>query len=89
MRFLLFVFVLLLPAQAFADKAAADACAAKLPPAGQQIYAATAPSITPSSDIPKVMKSKVVPLVRAGQMSPQDARANVQAAGQCLSMIKS
>lgn len=89
MRLFLLIVLAVLPREAVADRAAADACAADLNSVGQQIYAATAPDITASSDVVKVMRSKVRPLVRSGQISRSDAQENAQAAYQCLTLIQS
>jgi hypothetical protein len=77
-----------LASPAFADRASADACAAKLPPDAKTIYAATAPSIGPATSIVDELRSKVRPMVMSGKMSQDSARANAEVAGECLKLLK-
>ncbi len=74
---------------AFADRPAADKCAAGLNTDGQTIYAAAAPQVAPGVDLRSVVKSATEGLVRAGTISMSNARPAAEAAGKCLSMINS
>ena len=71
-------------APSFADRAAADACAAKLSPNAKLIYAATIGSAAPGANMPDVVRSKARDLVMGGKMSREDAQAAAPEAGTCL-----
>ena len=64
----------------FADRAAADACASKLPSDAKLIYTASIGSVTPSSNLPDLIRAKARDLVIGGKLS----RDAAQAAGPCL-----
>jgi hypothetical protein len=68
----------------FANRAAADACAARLPADAKLIYAATIGSVGSSSNLADTVKSKARELVMAGRLSRDQAPAAAQAAGACL-----
>lgn len=75
-------------APAFANKAAADACAAKLPADAKLIYAATIGGVTPAVDLKDLIRSKTRPLVMSGKIGRDQAPAAAQAAGTCLQQAK-
>jgi hypothetical protein len=80
--------LIVFPASAHADQAAANACAANLSPTGQMLYSKTAPTITPTSDIRDALTAQARPLVMNGTLSRDAARAAAEAAGECLRLLK-
>lgn len=68
----------------FADRAAADACAAKLNADAKVVYAAVIGSVRPGIDLAEVVKSKTRDLVLSGKLSRSNARPAAEAAGPCL-----
>jgi hypothetical protein len=71
---------------AFADAAAGSACAAKLTPQGQAIYAG---AVSAGGDVRAAITSSARSLVMSGQMDQGTARANAEAAGKCLELARS
>jgi hypothetical protein len=69
---------------ASADRAAADACAAKLPANAKMIYAASIAEAKPGANLPDLLRSKTRPLVISGKIARGDAMGAAQAAGACL-----
>jgi hypothetical protein len=67
-----------------ADRAAADACAAKLPAESKLIYAATIGSVVPDANLREVVRSKTRGLVMEGRLSRNQAQSAAEAAGACL-----
>lgn len=78
----------LAPAAALADRKAGDTCAAKLAADAKTIYEAAAPAIKADSVVKDVIVDKVRPLVMAGKLSRDAARAAAPAAGECLVLVK-
>ncbi len=78
--------VCLLPAVAYADRDAADACAAKLSNDGQMLYAEALPKVTPQNDIKAALTAVARPLVMKGTMSRDVARTAAEAAGECMKL---
>ncbi len=74
-------------ASAFADKAAADACAAGLAPDAKAIYAASIGSVG-SGDLKSIVTTSTKSLVEAGTIARGTARDSAMAAGQCLEQAK-
>jgi hypothetical protein len=74
----------LLCAPAAANRAAADACAAKLPSAAKLVYAAAIGSVAPGIDLREMVRSKTRGLVIGGKLSRGQARPAAEAAGVCL-----
>lgn len=75
-------------APAHADQASAQACAQQLPPEAMTIYQATAPKITPTTDIIGVLKPTVRSLVMDGKVVQSTARASAKLAYPCLKDLK-
>jgi hypothetical protein len=75
-------------APALADAKSAATCAAALNKDGQLIYKATAPKVTPTTDLQDEVKSTTVGLVMGGQIERENAKPAAQAAGQCLAQLK-
>jgi hypothetical protein len=73
---------------AFADTQTAQECTAELSPMGKAIYEAVAPSVEADSDLKKLLKKKVRPLVLSGKLKRKNAKANAPLAGKCLLLLK-
>ena len=73
---------------AFADAMNSKICAASLTPTGKAIYEAVAPSVETESDLKKLLKKKVRPLVMSGKLKRKNAKANAPLAGECLLLLK-
>lgn len=73
---------------AFADRAEADACAARLSRVGQSMFRAVAGHVKHDSDIPALMREHVRPLVLSGQIRRDEATESAQPVGQCLLLLK-
>ncbi|MFG1428231.1 hypothetical protein [Roseixanthobacter glucoisosaccharinicivorans] len=73
----------------FADRPAANKCAAGLTPDAQAIYAAAAPQFKPGVDARSVVTAQTKSLVMSGQINQGTARASAEAAATCLKMINS
>lgn len=71
-------------APAHADKAAADRCAAKLPPEARSIYTASAPLLVAGADGRAVVTDQTRTLVMSGKVSHLTAAESAQAAAGCL-----
>jgi len=80
--------LLLAPSLAFADKKAADACAAGLSPDAQQIYDASAPGFAAAKNPQAEVKGHVQALVLGGKIDRGSARDNAMAAGDCLKKLR-
>ena len=78
-----------LPASALAGQTEAQTCAASLSPAAQQIYAASAPHVTATTDLRSLVRKQTRGLVQSGELSRDVAKANAQAAGRCLLKLQS
>ncbi len=68
----------------FADRSAADACAAKLAPEAKLIYAAAIESVAPGVKLEDVVRTKTRALVMGGQLTRGTAEPAARAAGGCL-----
>ena len=79
----------LLPIPALAGQTEAQSCAASLSPPAQQIYAATAPHVTATTDLRSLVRKQTRSLVQSGEMSREVAKVNVRAAGRCLLKLQS
>jgi len=73
---------------AFADTVNSETCAASLTPTGKAIFEAVAPSVEAETNLKKLMKEKVRPLVMEGKLKRKDAKANAPLAGECLLLLK-
>jgi hypothetical protein len=76
------------PSLAFADKLAADACAAGLPQDAKLIYAATAADFPTAADPRGMVRDKTKAMVQAGKIAQGSARDNAMAAGKCLRQLR-
>lgn len=73
---------------AFAYEVKSGACAASLSPTGKTIFEAVAPSVEADTDLKKLLKKKVRPLVMSGKLKRKNAKANAPLAGECLLLLK-
>ena len=80
--------VLLAGGMARADQAAGNACAASLTPDGKAIYSAVM-AAGDSGDLRTIVTDTTKSLAMSGQIDRGNARANAQAAGQCLEQARS
>jgi hypothetical protein len=72
----------------FADESNSETCAASLTPTGKTIFEAVAPSVKANTNLKKLMKKTVRPLVMSGKLKRKDAKANAPLAGECLLLLK-
>jgi len=72
----------------FAGKGNSEACAASLSPTGKTIFEAVAPSVEAETNLKKLLKKKVRPMVMKGKLKRKDAKANAPLAGECLLLLK-
>jgi hypothetical protein len=75
-----------LAAGARADSAAADACAANLPPDGKAIYAATIAGQPTAGTLKSIVESQTRSLAMAGKIGRGEARGNAVAAAECVKL---
>jgi len=75
-------------ATAFGDKMNPETCAASLSPTGKTIYDAVAPYVEAETNLKKLLKKKVRPLVISGKLKRKDAKENALLAGECLLLLK-
>jgi hypothetical protein len=68
----------------FANRAAADACATRLPADAKLIYAATIGTVAPGANLVDNVRTKARELVMAGRIDRSQAQGAAQAAGACL-----
>ena len=68
----------------FADKAAADKCAAGLSADSKLIYADTIGAVAPGVNLRDIVRSKTRSLVISGKVGRSGAQAAAEAAGACL-----
>jgi hypothetical protein len=78
----------LFPTVAFANQAAADACAAKLPKDSAAIYTAAAPQAVSGGNLKDIVTKVTRGMVLSGKLSRSDARPAAEAAGTCLALLK-
>lgn len=79
----------LVATSAFADRSAADKCAANLTTDGRTIYSTTVAQVQPGSDLRALIKASTEALVRNGTVSMSNARPAAEAAGKCLQLVNS
>jgi hypothetical protein len=69
---------------AWADQAAADACAGKLTADGKQIYAAVVAANPTLQNLRETVEEQARSLVFAGKIARAEGRDNAVAAGECV-----
>jgi hypothetical protein len=89
-RFLTAAALILLVAApaAHADRAAADRCAASLPPGSRAIYAQSIPAVLSGQTIADAITPVARSMVMGGSMARADARPAAEAAGECLKLLR-
>lgn len=65
-----------------------ETCAQALTPTGRTIFNAVAPSVETDTNLKKLLKKQVRPLVMSGKLKRKDAKANAPLAGKCLLLLK-
>ncbi len=80
--------ILMISSPAFADRKAADACAAGLPADSAAIYSAAVGKVGPGVDNKAIVKGIAQDMIAAGKLSMMSARGVAQAAGECLKKLK-
>ncbi len=80
-------FLATLPAPAYADAAAAEACAAKLEGDQRIIFDATKPLVQPGTDLKAVITEATTNLVMGGNVARDTAEASAKKAGPCLQKL--
>jgi hypothetical protein len=89
MRFpILAMGLLVISSPAFADRKAADACAAALPANSAAIYSAAVGQVGPGVDNKAIVKGIAQDMIAAGKLTMMTARGAAQAAGDCLKKLK-
>ncbi len=73
---------------AYADRKAADSCAASLSPPAKQIYENTLASNPTPATARGIVVSQVEKLIAEGKLNMADGRAAGEAAGACLKMLE-
>lgn len=82
-------FVLLITSSAaFADRAAADRCAAALSPASKALYEASVAEVLGGETPKDALTGNARAMVMNGSLSRSDARPSAQAAAPCLMQLK-
>jgi hypothetical protein len=81
------LWALLLPATAFADARSAATCAASLTASQKLIYQSVLPDLKRETDLPTLVRAKVMALVTAGRLQMSSAPDDAQVAASCLQMV--
>ena len=71
-----------------ADAAAAQACAAKLPPVADIIYKDAEPDVHASTNMESLLREKVLMLIIRDEVKRSDARPAAERAAECLEMLQ-
>ncbi|BCJ91530.1 hypothetical protein IZ6_22650 [Terrihabitans soli] len=79
--------LVLVPAVASADKADADACAAKLSGQSKVIYRSVVASVQAGQTLENAVKKAAKPKVDSGKMSEADARKFGKEAAMCARLV--
>lgn len=90
MRFLVLsaLAIALSPTVTRADNAAADACAAKLTPVGQEIYKTVMAENLTAADARSLIVSAVEKQIGEGKVTMSEGRAAGEAVGKCLELLE-
>jgi len=73
---------------AVANEMNSKTCAEELSQTGKAIFEAVAPSVEAETNLKKLLKKKVRPMVMSGKLKRKDAKANAPLAGECLHLLK-
>lgn len=71
----------------FADLRSAGACSATLTADQKLIYQTVLPDLKRETDLPSLVRTKVMALVNAGRLSISTAPDDARTAGRCLQMV--
>jgi hypothetical protein len=80
--------VLFAAGAAAGDRAAADRCAASLPPVSKTMYDKALPAVLAGQSMEDALTAVVRPMVIWGPISVADARPAAEAAATCLKLAK-
>jgi hypothetical protein len=83
-----FLCVAFMTTATYADKQAADACAASLSPPAKQIYQTTLASNPTPATARGIVVAEVEKLMGEGKLNMAEGRAAGEAAGACLKMLE-
>ena len=70
------------------ENAASESCTAKLSPDASSIYRAAAPDMRRDTELPSLLREKVMPMVLSGQMRRSTARPAAEQAAACLQLLR-
>lgn len=73
---------------AAAEGTAGASCAAKLSPEASAIYRASAPDMRRDTDLPSLLREKVMPMVASNQIEFSAARPAAEQAAACLELMR-
>ena len=73
---------------AVTEGASGESCAAKLPPDASSVYQAAAPDMHHDTDLPSLLRGKVMAMVMGGQLRRSAARPAAEQAAACLQMLR-
>jgi hypothetical protein len=79
--------LLTVPSMAFADKADADACAAKLTGQSKVIYRASVANAVNGDSLEQAVTKATKPKVQAGRLSEDEARKFGREAANCVRLV--
>lgn len=79
--------LVLVPAAAFADKADADACAAKLTGQSKVLYRSVVASVQGGASLENAVKKAAKPKIDSGKMNEADARKWGREAANCARLV--
>jgi hypothetical protein len=80
---------LAISSRGYADTAAANSCAAKLPKDAKTIFDTTLPKVTPGADLRELLTTNTRSLAISGAVARSTARDSATAAAQCLRLVNS
>ncbi len=71
-----------------AESAAGESCAAKLSPEASSVYRAAAPDMHRDTDLPSLLRRKVMLMVFSSQIQRSAARPAAEQAAACLQLLR-
>ena len=76
------------PGAVVAGSAPGESCAAKLSPDASSIYRAAVPDMRRDTDLPSLLREKVMPMVASDQIELSAARPAAEQAAACLEQLR-
>lgn len=73
---------------ALAENTATESCTSKLSPDASSIYRAAAQDMRRDTDLPSLLREKIMPMVLSGQMRRSTARPAAEQAAACLQLLR-